>query len=394
MADKNGSLSLPKFEDRLWDELAERHAAENEPIRLDRGRHRGRYLLAAAAVAVIAAVGGVAVAMSSGGDETPTDVAVAGEEGESGVADESAADESAAEESPAQDGPPDAIVFVEQVGVDGSVNHRWTDETTGENRDLMLDAAGNPSYESAWLELIENGDGSATVKMMTVDHSAKEFTEEDWTPPMSGEDVSFRDSWREDVMHRDSVANGSAVEEGLEEVDGQELLRVVDSLGAEACATSDSGVEVCLGAAALDFADDEMVCNEDLLMLEEAVRTEGSEGGAELAMPEGGERNEEDCVLAGDLELQDAEADPSLGVTWVDPETYRPVKRIGYPGSDAEYTMTYEYLERTDENLELLVPDVHEGYTEGEPTVLSGDEMESTPSSTETPPTTEPANDD
>ena len=49
-------------------------------------------------------------------------------------------------------------------------------------------------------------------------------------------------------------------------------------------------------------------------------------------------------------------------VTLVDPETYRPVMVLGYPGSSVEYVMTFEYLPRTVENLSLLSPPVPEGF--------------------------------
>jgi hypothetical protein len=51
------------------------------------------------------------------------------------------------------------------------------------------------------------------------------------------------------------------------------------------------------------------------------------------------------------------------GVTWADPNTYAPVKVHNYVGSDAEYTQTYQYLPRTQENLALLEPVVPPGFT-------------------------------
>jgi len=48
-------------------------------------------------------------------------------------------------------------------------------------------------------------------------------------------------------------------------------------------------------------------------------------------------------------------------VLLVDPDTHRPV-RVVYPGTDNEYVQTYEYLERTPENLAVLSPPVPDGF--------------------------------
>jgi hypothetical protein len=68
--------------------------------------------------------------------------------------------------------------------------------------------------------------------------------------------------------------------------------------------------------------------------------------------------------LVADAETQTDPADDEiLGITLVDPETYRPVRRIGYPGSDAEYVQDFEYLPRTPENLADLEAEVPAGFT-------------------------------
>jgi hypothetical protein len=65
-------------------------------------------------------------------------------------------------------------------------------------------------------------------------------------------------------------------------------------------------------------------------------------------------------VIPDEPELTD------LAWVLVDPETYRPVHRVGYPGSDTEYTMTIEFLPRTPENLAQLEAPVPAGFTEVE----------------------------
>jgi hypothetical protein len=51
-----------------------------------------------------------------------------------------------------------------------------------------------------------------------------------------------------------------------------------------------------------------------------------------------------------------------LGWLLIDPETYRPVYRVGYPGSHVEYTMVIEFLPRTPENLAQLEPPIPAGF--------------------------------
>ncbi|HYZ99723.1 MAG TPA: hypothetical protein VE575_13280, partial [Acidimicrobiales bacterium] len=288
-------------------------------------------------------------------------------------------------QAPGQDGPPDAIVFVEQVNDDGTVYRSWTDEATGRTRRLGMDAAGNPDLEGGYLSVEPGADCDDDPVTLTppraaectrieeryVDHTQGTYRHNGYTMP------GDRSTARVDDGNRRSLRTGSSVEDGLEVVDGRELLRLVDALGARGCATSANGTEVCVDI--IPNVDAEWVCEGDAGWTTLSPTTTTPAGGEgpnarasadELSVTEPGaleppDVDEDECVLAGDLELVDEPSpDPTLGVTWVDPESYRSVKRIGYPGSEAEYTMTFEYLERTSENLALLDVEIPDGYVE------------------------------
>ena len=54
--------------------------------------------------------------------------------------------------------------------------------------------------------------------------------------------------------------------------------------------------------------------------------------------------------------------DRGTNVHWVEPDTYRPIKRLWYGGTANEATETYTYLPRTPQNLALLEPDIPADY--------------------------------
>lgn len=279
------SLSLPEFEDRLWDELSQLHGSDSGSPEPPNRSARRRYLVAAGMVALAGLGAGVTAVLTAG---RPADIATSPADGGS-------------ESAP----PPDAIVFTEQVAGDGSVQRQWQDETTGRYRKINLED-GEPFMEWGGATIL-HADGGATSKDWFVNHQAGTYSEseetfsaEDCPPDQRGCGELGPDlSSREDDVIRGYLNNGSVVEDGLEIVDGRELLRLVWKT------------------------------------LDDASSAEGS------------------------------------GVTWVEPETYRPVKHFspGGTGPDGqtilESTTTYEYLERTPENLELVEVKIPEGYTEG-----------------------------
>jgi hypothetical protein len=70
--------------------------------------------------------------------------------------------------------------------------------------------------------------------------------------------------------------------------------------------------------------------------------------------------------FVGPSPMRAACADSSTGtsVTWADPATSRPVRTVVCPGTDAEWTKTYNYLERTPESLALIELHIPAGYRE------------------------------
>jgi hypothetical protein len=375
MADEdqmNGALHLPKFEDRLWDELAAAHAAE-AATRPASGRGPGRTrLLVAAAVLALGAVVGAAAVMAARDDADQVNVAAQGE-------DEGTSDDAQGVPVEVDEDWEPMIVVVHQENSFGGDDRRWEDEGGAGFRSLQLDDAGEPSYDSAWLDLVEREGGELVVVQRTVDHRNQTWYDDEWAGPTSGEGTDhLTDPVSPRQSHEDAVAAGFAVEDGLEVVDGVELLRVVDAMPGDWCGTNPLGDEVCLDLFVVESEPDSWACPPDGWILPEGATGDGLPSRSQADDGSDGDFVErqpdpEVCVPPEELVLQGAEADPSLGVTWLDPETYRPVLRHGYPGSDAEYTQTFEYLERTEENLALLDPEIPEGYTQIDPADAAGD---------------------
>jgi hypothetical protein len=234
-------LALPGFEERLWDALVARHPANaadhpggaaGHPVGDHRSRRSRRTLALVAATLVVGAAVGAAV-LAVDDDRPTTSIAptlqptttesarVAPGNGDGGV------------QSPAPGVPetppttadhprtrPDAVVVVEQRNVEGHVDRSWTDEATGRRRDLQLDAAGNPVFDSGWMSIDETEAG-ITIRSRDVDYCFQQYQEYDWGPP--AEPGGEMPDWHLDV--RDDVDLGILVPDGTEVIDGRELLR-------------------------------------------------------------------------------------------------------------------------------------------------------------------------
>jgi hypothetical protein len=225
----------------------------------------------------------------------------------------------------------------------------WTDETTGAFRDLQRDAAGAPSFDSG-LATPPAADGSSapSASARTVDYCFSEYTEGDPGGLPVGAGSATR--WIQNYLEW-----GWLVEDGTQVVDGRELIRLREATAEERQAAGNGGND----AAALNPA-----AQQDAL---DALAEDGTESppttSADAELPP-----------AATDELPPAatdEAEPS--VTLVDPETYRPVMTIGYPGSEYEYVQTYDYLPRTPENLAQLSPSVPEGFAQVDELRSDGD---------------------
>jgi hypothetical protein len=299
-------LSVPHFEDRLWNELEAMHhercrSAVPPPAVGRRARRRGPLLVGAAAVAAAVAVVAMLVADVPGSEPPPAAASVV--------------ERVLAATDPA-DG--DSIIHETVRRGDGIVmTERWYDQVTAADRNLVLSAAGDPLSDVGWpvaptadeaphpdlagpatelgecdplsrLSMDDEGqlhpcepDGSSrpqpTHAYRTVDHCRRVYVD--------ATSVLVRGpGWGYLRMY---LETGDIVEDGTEEVDGRDLLRLPNRAGTI--------------------------------------------------------------------------------VFLVDPETYLPL-RLTETGPNGETSIsTYERLPRSPENLALLAPPVPEGFTPAEP---------------------------
>lgn len=336
-------VAAPHFEERLWQELATTHAAvragnhtppEPRPSRDRSGRRTGRRLLVAAgAVASLAAATTAFVAVRSDDGAGPPDP-----ETRTGTPDEARDDGASLA---------DQISEAQQVAAADSIVHiyqdargepqynydveSWYDETTGWRRDLQYDLDGEPSYDHGAAQAPSPDDppppplppdatpfdpSLPTRRTRTVDHCFSEYQEADETAIPGSSQAEDVGRW---------LAEGSLIEDGTETIGGRELIRLIQTLGSISQPSREGG---------------------------RRDETEASQTTVTLAP--GAEQSDPDEILM---------------IYFVDPETYRPVMHVGYPGtqsdySDASYVMTYEYLPRTPENMANLEAPVPAGFTQ------------------------------
>lgn len=336
--DSHDETPVPHFEDRLWAELAKAHDAAAhdtaDPAARSvrpalRRRARRSLIVGVAAAAVAAVVASVAVTTSDGGGDGD-DVSAGAEQTTTVPGDAAPVSLEARIVAATDEALADSVVHTVLDMATGTDSEMWTDEQSGAMRSLSLDEQGAPAFDSgpATPPAVDDvGPGMPPpgtppfdpslpqITMRKVDHCFGEYRDfEQAALPGSNEAARVRDG----------LADGSMVRDGTQVVDGRELIRVVPVI-APATGAGDAGP----GTTPTDTS---------------TPQTTPADPDAPSPAPDG---------------------EPTLDtdhVTLVDPESYRPVMLLGYPGSSAEYVMTVEYLPRTPENLALLSPPVPDGF--------------------------------
>lgn len=211
-----------------------------------------------------------------------------------------------------------SIVAVAQDEAQGPDTMSWSDEVTGARRDLQLDEAGNPRYDAGLVAAPAPEDPSPREPADEPDPS--ELFDPNAAPNLDGRVVDhclglYVESpapvypGSEAASIRDGLADGTKVLDGAEVIDGREMIRV------------------------------------------RTVISPNTHGGTSTVPPGPGPH-------APEVPYTD-----DSRVTYVDPETYRPVMVRAYVGSEAEYTMRITFLDRTPENLAVLVAPVPAGFS-------------------------------
>jgi hypothetical protein len=208
-------LAVPHFAAELWRELEKLHGSAGDadaamPVRIAR---RPRLLVAAAVIAVGGAVAGVALV--SGRGEPTTVIGPAGRS------------TTTADVTTTGTPRPNGVVLTERRNAEGGVHRSWIDEETGLRRELSLDAAGRPVWDSGWLSISEDGD-EIVVVTRDVDHCFREYQEGELRVPVETFREATPDSWRVESVPETMIDDGELVADGTEIVDGRELLRYQD----------------------------------------------------------------------------------------------------------------------------------------------------------------------
>jgi hypothetical protein len=208
-------LAVPHFADQLWRELEKLHgsAGDAEPAVRAGTVRRPRLLVAAAVIAVGGAVAGVVLV--SGRDEPTTVI---------GPAEPST---TTADDTTTGTPRPNGVVLTERRNAEGGVHRSWIDEETGLRRELSLDAAGRPVWDSGWLSIREDGD-EVVITTRDVDHCFREYQDDELRIPIETFREATPDSWRVESVPETMIDDGELVADGTEVVDGRELLRYQD----------------------------------------------------------------------------------------------------------------------------------------------------------------------
>jgi hypothetical protein len=300
---EDDELVIPHFEEELWQVLAEAHE--------DR-RHGTVRLTAAVDTAhrrrgrglVMAGIGAAAAAATlvvALSLRDDTSTPSTPDEATAIPADLAAKISAASAEAEA------TMIVVSMSNYGGKAYEAWQDEASGSLRMVIRNAAG---------KVVSDAHPNAVPTDGPSDHQAVAFnycnnTYTEVTGIIDGQpNSSVADSIRQ------GLDEGWIVADRTEVIDGKELIRLVEVAPDPSTATTVTIVE-----------NGEVVGH-----------SEGTPDDAPL-------------VASG-------------RVTWVDPETYRPVK---IHDDDIGMDQTYEYLERTPENLAQMSPPVPPGFTHTDP---------------------------
>lgn len=344
-------IALPRFEKELRLRLSEAHRAQGTTTRHPHRRAARRSLWIGTGGIVAAAAAVVVVAVVAREPDSATDRPDVGATAEEPRIEDLATLIIAATEEAEST----SVVYVAQDNTSYGDDQSWTDETTGSHRSQQTYENGEPSFDSSL---------DAESQERQVDYCFSEYTERPaGLPAVPGNATG----WVQSMLER-----GELVEDGTEVVDGRELIRLVEVLAPAPPAGQVSEGEGPVGTplptvTAPDPNDEEAarIVIATAKALEEAKKAAEADAAAEAdraaAAASQGVPTTEAGAEAPEATISDE--DEVLSITLVDPESYRPVKHIGYPGSDSEYVQTYEYLPRTPENLAFLTAPVPPGFT-------------------------------
>jgi hypothetical protein len=308
-------VALPHFEDRLWDELAELHAHRRTstspaaPAALRRRRTRRTRRIVAVAVTGIAAAATLVAGLGvlPGSEPEPAEASLA----ERII-------------SATEDAVTDSVIHIAQDNASTGVNDQesWIDVTSGWSRALLVHADGTPVFENGQPRPPDPGDRAPMGE-----RSQELSCPAPPPPPPEGEVITCPRPDRDTVD--DPTLDTRMVDYCTQTYHDSWQVWTRDEL-------YDSPQKIGERLAAGQLARDgtETVDGRELIRLRDVATAE----------------------LPDDFAIDQ--------FYLVDPETYRPVQVYGDRGGPEEFTMTFEYLPRTPENLALLAVQVPDGFTE------------------------------
>lgn len=235
---KNDTLSLPGYEDRLWSELEQLHAEQrnengsSRPSARGPGKSRRRYLTAVVTLAAAASIAAVALIVRQSDNTTST----ADESQTQPTPPPSTESDAAAEpgrgpttpppSEPAAPGSadaPDSVHVAEWSKPNGLNGTNWTDEGSGWGRSVTRNADGALVYEQRMNYGFTADLGIVNSHVLVIDHAARTYYES----PAVDEGPAVTNRIDDEI--RGDVGRGYLVVDGLETIDGRQLLRLVSA---------------------------------------------------------------------------------------------------------------------------------------------------------------------